>query len=173
MHPLIAAGVANTLFNDRAAAARTHRTRRTRGPKNSGSGRPSPSDEAMATRTASPGRFRPASAHRLAAASAAEVVIRLAAADDATALVRLGALDSDRHAGELLARAADEHGVLVAEVDGSLEAAVALDGGLAVADPFRPSAPHARLLALRARQLGGDAPRRRGSRFGVLHPRTS
>jgi hypothetical protein len=157
MHPLIAAGVANTLFNDRAAAARTARTRRTKGPKNSGSGRPGPADEAMTARTA----------------SAAEVVIRLAAADDAPALVRLGALDGDRQAGELLARAADEHAVLVAEVGGSLEAAVALDGGLALADPFRPSAPHARLLALRARQLGGDAPRRRGSRFGVLQARTS
>ena len=75
--------------------------------------------------------------------------------------------------GELLARAAEQHEVLVAEVDGSIEAALALDGGLAVADPFRPSAPDAKLLALRARQLGGDADGARRGRLGVLHPRTS
>ena len=63
--------------------------------------------------------------------------------------------------------------MLVAEVDGSIEAALALDGGLAVADPFRPSALDLQLLSIRARQLGGDAPRRRGHRLGVLHPRTS
>jgi len=163
MHPLIAAGVANSLFADRAAAARSHRVRRS--PKNRGSGRPSPSDEAMAMRVAD--GFRPATA------DAAQVVIRFATEDDSRALVRLAALDGARHAGESLARAAREHEVLVAEVDGSIEAAVALDGGLSVADPFRPSGPHARLLALRARQLGGDASARPDSRLGVLHPRTS
>jgi hypothetical protein len=68
-------------------------------------------------------------------------------------------------------RRAEARGTPVADVgDGSLEAARALDGGLAVADPFRPSALHAKLLALRARQLGRGAPR--GLR-GVLHPRAS
>lgn len=104
---------------------------------------------------------------------AGEVVIRRATTVDASALVHLGALDGNRCAGELLASAAREHHVLVAEVDGSLEAALALDGGLAAADPFRPSALHTQLLALRARQLGGDVPRGRRSRLGVLHPRTS
>jgi hypothetical protein len=103
----------------------------------------------------------------------ADVVIRAATPADAAALVRLGSLDGNRAAGELLADAAADHAVLVAEVDGSVEAALALDGGLAVADPFRPSALDLQLLAIRARQLGGDAPRRRGHRLGVLHPRTS
>ncbi len=64
-------------------------------------------------------------------------------------------------------------GVLVAEVDGALEAALALDGGLAVADPFRPTAPNEQLLELRARQLGGELPRRGPGHLRVLQPRTS
>ena len=112
-------------------------------------------------------------AHRgTPAATAAELVIRRAGPADAGALIRLGTLDGDRRAGELLARAAEQHEVLVAEVDGSIEAAYALDGGVAVADPFRPSAADAQLLALRARQLGGDAARRSRRRL-VLHLRTS
>jgi hypothetical protein len=103
----------------------------------------------------------------------ADVVIRAATPADAASLVRLGVLDSNRSAGELLADAATDHAVLVAEVDGSIEAALALDGGLAIADPFRPSALDLQLLSIRARQLGGDVPRRRGHRLGVLHPRTS
>ena len=144
MHPLIAAGFANAVIADRHSAALRRAARRGAAT----SGHPAPDD------------------------GAGEVVIRRATAADRPALVRLAALDGDRRAGELLADAAGEHGVLVAEVDGALEAARALDGGLAVADPFRPSAVHARLLALRARQLGGDAPRRRLA-LGVLHPRTS
>ena len=108
-----------------------------------------------------------------ASADAGDVVIRAATPADAAALVRLGALDGNRSAGELLADAAADHAVLVAEVDGSVEAALALDGGLSVADPFRPSALDLQLLSIRARQLGGDVPRRRGHRLGVLHPRTS
>jgi hypothetical protein len=103
----------------------------------------------------------------------ADVVIRTASPADAASLVRLGALDSNRSAGQLLADAAADHAVLVAEVDGSIKAALALDGGLSIADPFRPTALDLQLLAIRARQLGGDVPRRRGHRLGVLHPRTS
>jgi len=122
-----------------------------------------------------------ASASRRAAKRAAgagtpapgEVVIRRAGVDDGAALVRLGTLDGNRHAGELLAHAASTHAVLVAEVDGTLEAALAVDGGLSVADPFRPSALHAELLVMRARQLGGAAPRRTRSHLGLLHARTS
>jgi hypothetical protein len=102
-----------------------------------------------------------------------DIVIRAATPADAPALVRLGALDGNRSAGELLAAAAADHAVLVAETDGSLEAAVALDGGLAVSDPFRATALELQLLSMRARQLGGDVPRRRSHRLGVLHPRTS
>ena len=143
MHPLLAAAVSTQLIRERTAVTRSHRRAETRG-------------------TPEQGHVEPA-----------DVVIRLAAPADAAALVRLGALDSNRPAGQLLADAASEHAVLVAEVDGSIEAALALDGGLAVADPFRPSALDLQLLSMRARQLGGDVPRRLGHRLGVLHPRTS
>src|SRR4051794_31663923 len=147
MHPFIAAALSTQLAS--ARSARPSRRANTRG-----------TPETTA---------RPAAG----ADASADVVIRLASSADAPALVRLGALDGNRSAGELLADAAVDHAVLVAEVDGSLEAALALEGGLAIADPFRPSALHLQLLSLRARQLGGDAPHRRGHRLGVLHARTS
>jgi hypothetical protein len=146
MHPLLAASLVNSFSNERVAAARTRRRA-----ANAVTEAPAADDSA-----------------------AAEVVIRRARSTDAPALVRLGVLDSDHHAGRVLAAAADEHAVLVAEVDGELEAAQAVDGGLSVANPFHPSGPHAQLLALRARQLGGGAPRRsRRSRLRVLSPHTS
>jgi hypothetical protein len=144
MHPLLAATLANNLSSDRVAASAARR--------------------AAKSAAATPGAGSPAPG---------EVVIRRAGVADAPALVRLGALDGDRHAGELLADAVSAHAVLVAEVDGTLEAALAVDGGLSIADPFRPSALHADLLALRARQLGRAAPRHRRARLGLLHPRTS
>jgi len=42
--------------------------------------------------------------------------------------------------------------LLVAEVDGAIAAAVALDGGEAIADPFRRTAELVALLRMRARQ---------------------
>jgi hypothetical protein len=44
-------------------------------------------------------------------------------------------------------------GVLVAEMDGELVAALPLDGGQALADPFKPTADIVELLRMRARQL--------------------
>ena len=143
MHPLLAASLANSLSRDRVSAARSRRV---------------------------------AKAAKQAAAdssAAVEVVIRRATGADAAALARLGALDSDRRTGELLARHAAEHDVLVAEVGGTIEAAVALNDGLAVADPFRPSAVNAELLALRAHQLGGAAARDGHTGLRVLSPHTS
>jgi hypothetical protein len=145
MHPLIAAALSTQL--QRAAAAPRSRRAASRG---------------------TPERSRGAGAD-----AADDVVIRAATPADSAALVRLGALDGNRSAGQLLADAAADHAVLVAEVDGSLEAAVELDGGLAIADPFRPTALDLHLLSIRARQLGGDVPRRGGHRLAVLHPRTS
>ncbi len=104
----------------------------------------------------------------------AEVVIRRARSADAPALIRIAALDGNHHAGRRLVAVTEAHTVLVAEVDGELETALDVDGGLSVANPFRPSAPHQQLLALRARQLGGGAPRhRRRARRGVLSARRS
>lgn len=64
--------------------------------------------------------------------------------DDALALRRLAALDSAEVPSGAL---------LVAEVRGELWAAVAVASGVAVADPFRPTAELVRLLRLRAEQL--------------------
>ena len=143
MHPLLAAGLANSLSRDRVRAARSHRTARVA--KRAAADAPAPAD----------------------------VVIRRATTADAPSLARLAELDGDRRAGALLARHAAEHDVLIAEVDGRLEAAVALNDGLAVADPFRPSAVNAELLALRASQLGGAAARDARARVRVLKARTS
>jgi hypothetical protein len=72
------------------------------------------------------------------------VTVRGSTAADAARLRELAALDSRRPlAGELL----------VAEVDGSVVAAVSLDGDGAVADPFRPTADVVNLLELRAAQI--------------------
>jgi hypothetical protein len=70
--------------------------------------------------------------------------IRRASADDATAVARLAALDSaSPPTGELL----------LAEVDGELWAAVEVDSGAAIADPFRPSGDLVELLHFRATRM--------------------
>jgi hypothetical protein len=75
----------------------------------------------------------------------ADVVIRRAGEGDEARLRILSALDSARP----LAGPA-----LVAERNGALIAAIALDGGRTVADPFVASAPYVELLELRAAALG-------------------
>ena len=75
-----------------------------------------------------------------------DVVVRLAGTDDAAALDRLAALDgAHRPRGR----------VLLAEVDGRPAAALPIEGGRAVADPFVPTAGLVDLLRLRAAQLAG------------------
>ena len=86
--------------------------------------------------------------------------IREASIADAAALDALAELDSAH---------APRGRVLVAEVDGAVVAALPLDGGRAIADPFRHTAEAVALLEARAAQLRG----RRGgrSRLPVLRPR--
>src|SRR4051794_38614335 len=97
-----------------------------------------------------------------------DVTISYARPDDALDLLDLAYLDSSRA----------PHGiVLVAEVGGRLWAALSLDDGHAVADPFRPSGELALLLAERARQISGamrtPVKRRRAPRapFAPARPR--
>jgi hypothetical protein len=72
------------------------------------------------------------------------VVIRLAVNADEQALRHLAQLDSARPlSGEKL----------LAEQAGSLVAAVSIDDGSAIADPFRTTADTVELLRLRAAQL--------------------
>jgi hypothetical protein len=87
--------------------------------------------------------------------SAGGVTIRPAFPDDAPALARLAALDSARvPAGPLL----------LAEIDGEPWAAIALQGGRAIADPFRPTAALVDLLRRRRAQLAAAREPRRLSR---------
>ena len=88
------------------------------------------------------------------------LTIRQADVSDADALVRLAALDS--------ASPPTGH-ALVAEVGGEVWAAIEIDSGTAIADPFRPSGELVDLLRLHAR--GERRPARRP--LGRLLPRAA
>ncbi|MGE5635809.1 MAG: hypothetical protein ACM3UV_02540 [Nocardioidaceae bacterium] len=79
------------------------------------------------------------------------IEIRRSEPGDRPALERLAALDSSRPPGGA---------ALVASVGRELWAALDLDGGAAIADPFRPSGELVELLRLRAERLAEVAPRR-------------
>ena len=83
-----------------------------------------------------------------------EITVRLADHTDSRALLELAALDSAQvPAGALV----------VAESDGEIVAAVPVDGGRAIADPFRGTALLVEMLDLRAAQL------RRAATGGTVH----
>jgi hypothetical protein len=95
--------------------------------------------------------------------STPELVIRLARPDDEPAIERLAELDSAR---------VPTGDIIVAEVRGSVWAALSLADFHAVADPFRPTGELVFLLVERGRQLVRSEKRsRRGSRrFGRRRP---
>ena len=66
---------------------------------------------------------------------------------DATALMRLAGVDS---------RSAPGGELLGAEVDGRLLAAISLENGNVIADPFAPTSELRKLLQLRAEQLRSE-----------------
>ena len=84
------------------------------------------------------------------------LTIRLAVSADAEALGRLADLDSTPRPAPVP--------LLVAEVGGELRAALPLDGGPAIADPFRRTAELVAILAERRRQLA-PPPRRAARRW--------
>jgi hypothetical protein len=87
------------------------------------------------------------------------LTIRRATAADAFALKRLAAIDS----------AAPPTGdVLLAEMDNELWAAVAVESGSAIADPFRPSGDLVELLRFRAERMRGDEHAHRGALARLL-----
>jgi hypothetical protein len=91
------------------------------------------------------------------------LTIRHANVADASDLARLAAVDSAApFTGE----------ALVAFVDGEPWAALELDTGAVVADPFRPSGELVELLRLRAGALTGERPRLR-RRLPRLLPRAA
>lgn len=94
--------------------------------------------------------------------TAARITIRPAVPADAPAVARVAALDSRRPpAGDLL----------VAEVGGTVVAALPVAGGQPVADPFRPTADVVALLELRAAQEREERGARGAGRRAGLSPR--
>lgn len=93
------------------------------------------------------------SQHGVVEAGPESVTLRYATPDDAQPLARLAAIDSSR---------APRGVVLLAQVDEELWAAISLDDGHGVADPFRPTASVRVLLEQRARQLRHDEKGRMG-----------
>ncbi len=88
------------------------------------------------------------------------LTIRLAEVADNSALARLAALDSAYPpTGQ----------ALVAEVGGELWAAIEIDSGAAIADPFRPSGELVDLLRLHA----GESERSERRALGRLLPRAA
>jgi hypothetical protein len=80
------------------------------------------------------------------------VTIRLAAAADEDSLEHLASLDS---------ASVPSGATLVAEFGGELVAAASLEGGRAIADPFRHTAEVVRELELEAAELSGAGSRPR------------
>jgi hypothetical protein len=83
----------------------------------------------------------------------AEFTLRHAHAGDREAIVRLAQLDS---------QPAPRGALVVAEAEGRIVAALALEAGGAIADPFVRTAELLELLRLRAAQLSGESNARRG-----------
>jgi hypothetical protein len=83
----------------------------------------------------------------------AQLTIRPAFADDYGDLARLAALDS--------VPAVPPRPLLIAEVDGTLRAALSLRDGSQISDPFFPSARLVALLRAHASGAGATAPRPR------------
>jgi hypothetical protein len=91
------------------------------------------------------------------------LTIRRASDADGVALNRLAALDSSRPpSGD----------VLIAEVGAELWAAVEVQSGAAIADPFRPSGDLVELLQVRAGGMRGDTRRERRG-FARMLPRAA
>jgi hypothetical protein len=115
--------------------------------------------EQLADRQADARAFHAASEAASAVAPREDVVLRRSTAQDTAALACLAQLDgAPRPVGA----------VLVAELDGEIVAAVPVEGGRAIADPFRPTAELVALLNTRTRK---PASSRRLPRLPHLRPR--
>ena len=82
--------------------------------------------------------------HKLTTMSTESILVRRARPEDARSLRRLAALDS---------RPAPRGEALLAEAGGEIVAALPLDRGPVLADPFRPTADLVEMLQIRAGRL--------------------
>lgn len=99
---------------------------------------------------------RTAAARRRIATRAVGVTVRPATEADVTRLIELAALDSAPvPAGT----------VLIAEVAGEAQAAIAVETGAVVADPFRRTTAAVRVLRAHAAQVRREARRDRAPRY--------
>lgn len=89
----------------------------------------------------------------------ATVAVRDARPEDEAAIRRVAALDDKP--------VALDGRVLVAEVDGAIVAALPI-GGIAVADPFRPTSDVVALLKMRADQIKAGESAPRSARAGAV-----
>lgn len=93
--------------------------------------------------------------------SSTNLLIRQALPVDRDAITRLARLDS---------RPVPAGPVLIAAVDGEIAAAVGIESGERIADPFRPTADLVELLTAHARRIRVTGPRPLARRLG-LSPR--
>jgi hypothetical protein len=91
-----------------------------------------------------------------------DITVRLADYSDARRLARLATLDSAR---------LPDGPLVVAESDGQIVAALPLEGGRAIADPFHRTVALVQMLELRAAQLRGATSVRRSWIAEHLRPR--
>ena len=87
------------------------------------------------------------------------ITIRTATTADEFAVRRLAALDSS---------SPPTGDILLAEMDDELWAALSIDTGDSIADPFRPSRDLVDLLRLRAGGIAGESHGRRSARLHLL-----
>ena len=94
---------------------------------------------------------RAAAEHRRVSSLRGAIALRRATADDDRAVARLAQLDDTT---------APQGELLLAELDGRLVAALPIDGGRAVADPFVSTQEIVSLMELRASAITGTSVRR-------------
>jgi len=91
--------------------------------------------------------------------------VRTATDDDAPSLLRLARLDSQGRP--------PSGTIIVGEDDGVIVAAMAVEDGATIADPFRSTAPIVAMLRVRADQLNDTRPRSRRTRLSLRRLRAN
>ena len=94
-----------------------------------------------------------------------DLKVRTATVDDAPSLLRLARLDSQGRPPSGTILVAQDRGVIVA--------AMSVEDGATIADPFRSTAPIVAMLRVRADQLNDTRPRSRRTRLSLRRLRAN